>query len=567
MSFLKKLFGQGPARPKKPPAEKEPRGKMYTLAPELVVEPFGKINYWDLPNGGKRIRVYFLMENPIEGAQTGVAIDGSGSMQINFGKQSLRQVREITTQDQQSIARMGINPNNPQQVMMALVSLGIFALAPPGPNIVEEQARKMTEYLSKFDADGGTTVIYWATGDGRQIEVVGDLTGSQCPAASFPGPENFGDETHLLPAIKYFVERFADARWGMYVFISDGALNDLDAVKRYCVQLARNIAKGKRNDLKFVLIGVGDDVDADQMEELDDLETGTDIDLWDHKIAKEMKQLAEIFAEVVSETVIIVPGDGMVKDANGNVVKDYRDSGLPALTWFDLPPGSQWFTLEVGDRVVAQPLAAGVQVPTAQPSPPPSPPAPAAPPATTPCIECRRPLPAGTKVCPHCGVSQDMPVPEPPPQPAPPSPAAAPSPPPAQPTTPPPTLPPPAQPATPPPTPAPPPAVGPARLVVDPPALDFGSVTRWKGDLPRQEIRLRNSGGGTWSGTVRSTVPWLEVNPTAVSCPAGGEVVLTVGLVPAGGKLRPRVYKPDDALAIEGEGQTLQVGATVDTRR
>ena len=70
-----------------------------------------------------------------------------------------------------------------------------------------------------------------------------------------------------------------------------------------------------------MLIGVGQDIDASQMEELDDLETGTDIDLWDHKIAREMKQLAEIFAEVVSETVIIVPGDGMIKDASGNVVK------------------------------------------------------------------------------------------------------------------------------------------------------------------------------------------------------------------------------------------------------
>ncbi|GEM_PF-357357 len=556
MSFLRKLFGTEPKGPKKPPDEKAPRGEMYTLAPELVVEPFGKINYWNLPNGSKRVRVYFLMERPIEGAQTGVAIDGSGSMQASFGKAAIRQVRQLTDREWLTLIQLGlarqrgnrveiINFGDPR-TLAALVTFGILQEAPSGPNIVEEQARKMTEYLSRFDADGGTTVVYWATGDGRQIEVVGDLTGSQCQTASFPGPKEFGNATHLLPAIKYFVERFEDARWGMYVFISDGALNDLDAVKHYCIRLARDIVAKKRNDLKFVLIGVGDDIDEGQMEELDDLETGTDLDLWDHKIAQEMKQLAEIFAEVVSETVIIVPGDGVIKDANGSVVKDYRDSGLPALMWFDLPPGSQWFTLEVGGQIVAQPLAAGIQVPTTQPVPSPPPPAPATEPSTVPCVECHRPLPLGTNTCPHCGVSQDTPVPAPSPQPAPPE--ATLSPPPAQPVT-------------------PTPAAEPAQLVVAPQALDFGSVTYWKGDLPTQEVRLRNSGGRPWNGTVRSTLPWLEVSLTTITCPAGGEVALTVGLTQGEVKLRPKAYDVSDAILIEGEGQTLQVGVRVDTRK
>jgi hypothetical protein len=41
----------------------------------------------------------------------------------------------------------------------------------------------------------------------------------------------------------------------------------------------------------LVLIGVGRDVSEYQMRELDDLDTGTDIDLWDHKIASEMRVL------------------------------------------------------------------------------------------------------------------------------------------------------------------------------------------------------------------------------------------------------------------------------------
>ena len=546
MGLLKKIFGSQPTpQADKAKQQEPPPGRtMHTLDPTLVVEPFGKINYWELPSGGKRVRAYFLMERPIEGAQTGVAIDGSASMQGPFGKLLLGQASKqdiecyakrgmvaLVTQDGQQYTSWS------EQAVQDLVARGVFRYT---QNIVEQQAREMTAYLSKFDADGGTTVIYWATGDGRQIEVVGDLTGKQCPTHRFDGPQNYGQATHLLPAIKYFVDRFVDARWGMYVFITDGALNDLDAVKRYCVQLARDIARGKRNDLKFVLIGVGDDIDEGQMEELDDLDTGTDLDLWDHKIAKDMKQLAEIFAEVVSETVIIVPGDGVIKDSNGNVLRDYRDSGLPALMWFDLPPGSQWLTLEVAGQKVAQPLAAGVQIPSLEPVKPAEPVAPPSiKPKTVPCIECREPLAPGTKFCTRCGTSQDEAVQRPP------------SPQPVQPA------------ATPAPTAAP---AGPARLVADPSTVDFGSVTNWRGDLPAREVRLRNQGNTTWSGTARSTLPWLEVSPTNVTCPAGGEVALSAGLTSGGVRLKPKEYDVDNAIEIEGGGQTLHVRALLDTK-
>ncbi len=516
---------------------------MVTLTPDMVVEPFGKINTWTLPNGGKRVRAYFLMENPIEGMQTGVAIDGSGSMQANFGKETIRFKRQPTDQDTRALQRAGLPLTfSDPRTLRALVELGVLEQVPPGVNIVQDQARQMTSYLSKFDADGGTTVTYWATGDGKKIEVVGDFTGAQCSTAAFGGPSEFGDETHLLPAIRYFVERFIEARWGMYVFITDGAINDLDAVKRYCVQLAKDIARGKRNNLKFVLLGVGDDVDEDQMEQLDDLETGTNVDLWDHKIAREMKQLAEIFAEVVSETVILVPSGGLVRDASDVVVKDYRDQGLPALLWFDLPPESRWFTLEVGGQRVIQPLEPGAVPKPVAPSPVQA--------TTVPCVECRTPLPPGTAICPRCGVSQTAaarPTVAAPPAPAPTAPPA-----------------PPVAPA--PSVQSPPASAGSGRLTTEPQVLDFGAFNRWRNDLPVIELHLKNETGKAWSGTVSSTLPWLDVAPTSVSCPAGGEALCRVSLTAAGGRLKPRIYSVEDALLVEGGGQRLSVAAQVDTR-
>jgi len=370
MGLFKRLFKSDSEKHAIESRQELSTNTMHTLSHELVVEPFGKVNYWNLPNGGKRLRVYLLMESSVEGAQTGVAIDGSGSMMHSFGKEAVLPVRQLTQREwQELITRKlalrkgaGVELVDHPKTLPTLVSFGAFRQLPAGPNIVEEQARKMTEYLSRFDADGDTTAIYWATGnDGRQIEVIGDLRREDCSAFPFPGPKNFGRETHLLPALRYFVERFENANWGIYVFITDGAISDLDAVKRYCIRLARDIAAKKRNELKFVLIGVGDKINEAQMEELDDLETGTNVDLWDHKIAREMKQLAEIFAEVVSETTVVVPGDGIVKDAKGNVVKDYRDTGLPALVVFELPAGSGWFTLEIAGKRISQPLVPGVK--------------------------------------------------------------------------------------------------------------------------------------------------------------------------------------------------------------
>ncbi len=336
--------------------------KIQTLDPKLVVEPFGKINYWHLPNDGKRLKVSILMEaGRKENARAGVAIDGSSSMKGPFGKLLLGQPPEQIIEDYKKQGKVRDTQKDgrkyitwSKQVVDELVTRGIFRYS---DNIIEQQARDMITYLTKFDAKGSPVVIYWATGDGRQIEEIGELPKERCLTYNFDGPEHYGQGTHLLPAVRYFVEKFGDAEWGMYVFITDGYLDDLNEVKAYCLNLARAVDQKKRNDLKLVLIGVGDEIDERQMEELDDLETGTEVDLWDHKIAKEMKHLADIFAEVVDEQAVVAPNNGIIKDVNGNVIKDYRDSGLPALISFDLPPNSQSFTLELGGQVITQSLA------------------------------------------------------------------------------------------------------------------------------------------------------------------------------------------------------------------
>jgi len=299
---------------------------METLDSSQVVTPFGKINFWREPDGSKKVRAYIVIERPFEGAKSGIAIDGSASLRPAYG--------------------------------YSTKLLDLFSTSKGNPNLVSSEAKKICAYLAKhLDVEGTTKAIYWATNTGKDgLEVIGDLTESQAGSFDFKGPQKFGSKTRLTPALKYFVELYKDAKWGMFIFITDGVLDDLNEVKSFTTQIAKMIESGTRNPLKLILIGVGPWVKEEQMIELDDLDTGTKVDLWDHKIAKEMGQLAELFTEVVDETVILADS-GTIRDSKGNLAKEYRDTGLPALLEFKLPANAaEAFTLEFGGQIIRQPL-------------------------------------------------------------------------------------------------------------------------------------------------------------------------------------------------------------------
>ncbi len=287
---------------------------MLTLPSEKTVDPFGKINYRQEPDGSLWVRAYILMERAIEGAQTGIALDGSGTMISWFGGR-----------------RKG------------------------EPNRVSPFAQKMCAYLAqKLDGQGSTTAIYWATGDdGKTIEEIGTLSAANAETYLFKGPQVYGGHTYLLPALRYFIDHANKDNWGFYVLITDGRLEDPDEVKAYSIELAKAIQAGARAPLKLIIIGMGSDIDQTQLQELDNLDTGVGIDLWDHKIAENMHQLAEIFTEMVDESVIVA-AQGRILDTAGSVVKDYRDTGVPALMEFTLPAGVTGFTLEIEKNQVTQ---------------------------------------------------------------------------------------------------------------------------------------------------------------------------------------------------------------------
>lgn len=322
---------------------------MLTLPYTQTVNPFGKINVWYLPDGRKKIRAFLLMEHIRKGAQTGIGIEGSALLKSAFGFKG---------------------------------RLGPWLAQRSDPNLVSLTTQRIGSYLArKVDADRQTTIIYWATGpQGTGVQAVGDLAAFEVEGCDFAGPEVYGSAVNLLPAVRYFVERFVDASWGLYVFITQGKIQDLAAVKQYSTQLAQAIAAGQRNELKLVLIGVGQKIVQEQMAQLDDLVTGVGVDLWDYKIAAEMPSLnlpklgpifgwrewgegkkahfslpvIELFTEVVDENTIVA-ASGRVLDAAGSVVLDHA-RGLPSVLEFVLAAGSTCFQLELADECITQPI-------------------------------------------------------------------------------------------------------------------------------------------------------------------------------------------------------------------
>jgi outer membrane protein OmpA-like peptidoglycan-associated protein len=349
--------------------ELRPESKGFQMPANLVAEEFGEVNVWrnisGINSGIDEIRVEFsiAMEPQgkfAEGWRTGLALDASASMKRSYGRKVEARVDPelLVTYIKQGRLRSYLEDGEPirkiEREAFAEIQERGYEINYTA-NILQPLVQDFTAYLAgHLDGTGKTSLIYWGCGNGDEIQVLGEFDHASCQQLAIAGPATFqlGKTTKLLPAIAYFVNQYSQSPQGIYIFLTDGRIDDLDQVKSYTRELALEIAVGKRNYLKLVLIGIGNDVDRYQLQELDDFETGLDIDIWDYKIANEMTSLSQIFAEVVNEHQVIA-GSGAIYDDQGNCVKSYPN-GLPAKVDFLMRDDSQWFELEVGDKRIRQ---------------------------------------------------------------------------------------------------------------------------------------------------------------------------------------------------------------------
>ncbi len=123
---------------------------------EVIAKPFS-----DVHRIGNKVTATLLHDPTVEGLDVALYMDGSASMEDEYGPR------------------------------------GVLAKLAPVKNLVEPQMRWMLEYLANKDRDGKVRVAYWATGDGSQLEEVGELDRSAGEGLPFPWPsllrEGHGD--------------------------------------------------------------------------------------------------------------------------------------------------------------------------------------------------------------------------------------------------------------------------------------------------------------------------------------------------------------------------------------
>ncbi len=301
---------------------------------ERPVEPFS-----DLHVEEGHVRATLLHDPTVEGLDVALYIDGSGSMSENY--------------KERTVAHGG-------GLLYDLFGWGEAPTIETLPNAVEPQARWMLEYLASKDRNGQLRCAYWACGkDGRKVEPLGELTAADAKATRFLGPRHFGQFTVLTPALhdfrNYFEGQVAQgARQGCCVIITDGQLHDADEVKQWSRKLAQDIVRGKLPRVNLIMVGVGAGVNEEQLEDVCHEEYPGVGHLWCHRVAEEIKNIAELVAALVDDTMTVAAG-GTVYDDKGRVLKAY-EGRLPAVLEFEVPEGCESFTLEVGGQRYTQPL-------------------------------------------------------------------------------------------------------------------------------------------------------------------------------------------------------------------
>jgi hypothetical protein len=303
------------------------------MGEERPVEPFS-----DLHVEEGHVRATLLHDPTVEGLDVGLYLDGSGSMKNEYA----------------------YSVDQPKQTFWQWLFGAQKAPAKPPTNTVEPQARWMLQYLATKDRNGLLRVAYWACGStGKGIDVVGELDGLQVERYNFPGPSTQGSFTYLKPAIDDYVTYLRaqigkGAHRGLAVFITDGELHDAEEVMALSSEIGRMIRRGQLPRMNFVLVGVGSGVNEEQLERIAHAEVEGVGHLWCHRTAKEIKNVAELVAVLVDETMTVAAG-GTIYDDKGKIVKEY-EGRLPAVLEFTVPEGCKSFTLEVSGQRFTQPL-------------------------------------------------------------------------------------------------------------------------------------------------------------------------------------------------------------------
>jgi hypothetical protein len=219
-----------------------------------------------------------------------------------------------------------------------------------GLSEVEKFIHKSGKAISELDSDHGVQVYLACLGDGTQVHDLGNHTQDGLEHLRIDLPKlgiTLGGGTYLLPALKQAVKEIVVASgcaYGFIALVTDGRFADMDRIKVWATDLAKKIAAGEHPLTKIVLIGF-DDADANQLEELDNLETGTDVDIFNALAVSTLQDAMQMLnSEAITGVLMIAPGGRL--EVGGQAVKSF-EGGLPQRIDAQIPAGLSSVTLVV----------------------------------------------------------------------------------------------------------------------------------------------------------------------------------------------------------------------------
>ncbi|MBU6174659.1 MAG: VWA domain-containing protein [Planctomycetes bacterium] len=302
-----------------------------------------------------------------EQCSVGVALDASKSMLKDYGKAII-----ISSDHREEFVSKGLYKEvvvDGVEVKVLEDEAKVVAMdngwIEPSLNSIQGPVRDMLESLIRTFATGGAEggkceLLYCSCGkSGSDIELAGSFGLADLPALTISGPskKEFGGGTKLAPAFRHFATKYKASN-GVFVFITDGTIEDEKDIINETIQVARQQKAGKRKSLKCIILGVGRKIDRDQLSRLDDMvmpDDVKDIDIWNAVILSEMRDHNDAWSELFDPETVV--GTSMkVFDPSGKVVHQKTDE-VKAVIAFEMPAGCSHFTLEIdGETRISQKL-------------------------------------------------------------------------------------------------------------------------------------------------------------------------------------------------------------------
>lgn len=337
---------------------------------ERPIPPFS-----DLHNEDGKVRVTLLYDPKVDGLDTALYLDSSGSMDASYSytKQAAPELQKALAGG--SKAAVTSPPPIPKKGLLARIfgwdnpvytgssnqdladdrsraraqALGLTNPSSHITNEVEPHARELLKYLAGKDRNGRLRTCYWSEG----VQPLGELTAADIDNGYRFGGANYRGGTRLAPAVEDFLRYINEqaksgAKRGFMVIMTDGKIEDIAKIKKISAEVAEAIAVGNMIPINFLIMGVGSGVDEEQLEDLAHEEYEGIGHLWCHRVAEELNEITEVAASLVNESMIIAPS-GILRDENGKVLQEWKN-GLPAVFEFQAPKGQKSFSLEFNNK-------------------------------------------------------------------------------------------------------------------------------------------------------------------------------------------------------------------------